>query len=182
MKINIIRRDALKYHRVQMIRRINALATFGSIGLFSLAIVYMTSYFVYLGFRQNSLAQMARGLQQSYNGRIKEVADYLAVKEIAAGVNDIQAKRFKYKEFLNVIYALLPSTAILSSVDFGAPGVVIAGVRLTNLNDYDRLLANIKTASATPGFLFGAISEKQFARDVSGSYSVALELRIKNGG
>ena len=181
MKINIIRQDTLKYRRVRLIRRVNALVTFGSIGLFTLAIVYMTSYFVYLGFRQNSLTQTARELQQTYNGRVKEVAAYTAVKEIAFSVNDLTKKRFRYKEFLNGIYALLPSTAILSSVDFGAPGVVVAGVRLSNLNDYDVLLSNVKNAATSTKFLFSAIAEKQLIRELTGSYLVTLELKIKSG-
>ncbi len=181
MKINIIRRDALKYHRVRLIRRINALVTFGSIGLFSLAIVYMTSYFVYLGFRQNSLTQTAKELQQSYNGRVREVAAYTAVKEIATAVNNLTEKRFKYKEFLNGIYALLPPAAILSSVDFGAPGVVVAGVRLSNLDDYDFLVNNVKNASGSANFLFSAIANKQLTRELTGSYLVRLELKIKSG-
>lgn len=181
MKINIIRRDALKYRRVGVIRRINALVTFGSIGLFSLAIVYTTSYFVYLGFRQNSLAQTAKGLQQSYNGRVREVAAYTAVKEIAAAVNNLTEKRFRYKEFLNGIYALLPPTAVLASVDFGAPGVVVTGVRLANLDDYDVLVDNVKNASSRPNFLFSAIANKQLTRELAGSYLVRLELKIKGG-
>ncbi|MEK7064800.1 MAG: hypothetical protein AAB973_04305 [Patescibacteria group bacterium] len=181
MKINIIRRDVLKYRRVQVIRRVNALVTFGSIGLFSLAIVYMTSYFVYLGFRQNSLTQTAKELQQGYNGRVREVAAYTAVKEIASAVNVLEAKRFRYKEFLNGIYALLPPAAILTAVDFGAPGVVVAGVRLANLNDYDFLINNVKNASGSANFLFSAIASKQLIRELTGSYLVRLELKIKNG-
>lgn len=164
-----------------MIRRINALVTFGSIGLFALAIVYMTSYFVYLGFRQNGLTQTAKGLQQSYNGRVREVAAYTAVKEIATAVNNITEKRFRYKEFLNGIYALLPPTAILSSVDFGAPGVVEAGVRLPNLDDYDVLVDNVKDANNLPNFLFSAIANKQLTREPTGSYLIRLELKIKSG-
>ena len=178
MKINIIRRDALKYRRVALIRRINAMVTFGSIGLFALAILYMTSYFVYLGFRQNSLTQAADELQRTYNSRAKEVAEYTAVKEIVFSVNDLEAKRFKYKEFLNDIYSLLPPAAVLSAVDFGAPGVVVASVRLSSLNDYDILVNNIESANPT-SFLFSAISEKLFARDTTGSYLVTLELKNK---
>lgn len=179
MKINIIRQDALKYNRVRLIRRINALITFGSIGLFAAAILYMGSYFVYLGFRQNSLTQIASQLTATYNGRAKEVTDYLAVKEIVAAVDNLQTKRFKYKEFLNAIYSLLPKTAVLASVDFGAPGVVVAGARLSNLSDYDVLVGNVKDAGQKSGFLFSAISEKQLGRGADGTYLVTLELKIK---
>ena len=182
MKININRQDALKYRRVTLIRRINLLVTFGSIGLFTAAIVYMTSYFVYLGLRQNSLTQTAKDLQQTYNGRVREVAAYTAVKGIAFAVNDLTAKRFGYKEFLNGIYALLPPAAILSAVDFGAPGVIVAGVRLSNLNDYDLLVSNIKNVKSLPDFLFSAIAEKTLTRGLTGSYQVTLELKIKHGG
>ena len=182
MKINIIRQDAPKYRRVALIRRLNLVVTFGSIGLFTAAILYMTSYFVYLGFRQNSLTQTARDLQQTYNGRVREVAAYTAVKEIAFAVNDLTAKRFGYKEFLNGIYTLLPPAAVLASVDFGAPGVIVAGVRLSNLNDYDVLVGNIKNAKNLPNFLFSAIAEKQLTRGLAGSYQVTLELKIKHGG
>ena len=182
MKINIIRQDALKYRRVVLIRRINLVVTFGSIGLFSLAIVYMTSYFVHLGFRQSSLGQTVRDLQQTYNGRVREVAAYTAVKEVAFAVNDLTAKRFGYKEFLNGVYALLPPAAVLASVDFGAPGVIVAGVKLANLNDYDVLVGNIKNANNRPGFLFSAISEKQLTRGPTGLYQITLELKIKDGG
>ncbi len=181
MKINIIRQDELKYRRVHLIRRANAIITFGSIGLFGAAILYMTSYFVYLNFRQNELMDTSKQLQKTYLSRVNEVADYLAVKGIVAEVADIESKRFKYKEFLNGIYALLPTTAVLSTVDFGAPGVVIAGVRLLGLNDYEVLLNNIRKANVGPGFLFNSIAQKQFYRGQSGSYLVTLELRIKNG-
>ena len=108
MKINIIRQDALKYRRVTLIRRINLLVTFGSIGLFT--------------------------------------------------------------------------AAILSSVDFGAPGVIVAGVRLSNLNDYDLLVSNVKNVKSLPDFLFSAIAEKTLTRGLTGSYQVTLELKIKHGG
>lgn len=179
MKINIIRQDALKFRKARLIRRINAIVTFGSLSLFGLVIILVLGQFVYLNFRSNSLTQSIKTLQNLYSVRSTEVVEYLAVKQIIGTVDEIQSKRFKYREFLDAIYKLLPSTAKLSAVDFGQTGVITVSARLASLTDYDVLLANVNRGSTDKNFLFSAVAQSALSRDQAGSYLVELELKIK---
>ena len=80
---------------------------------------------------------------------------------------------------MNVIYRLLPSDAKLSSVDFGKPGVVVVGVRLQTLDDYDAILVNINNGQLDNDFLFSAAAQPNLRMDKAGQYLVTLELKIK---
>ncbi len=179
MKINIVRQDSLKYRKAQTVRRINAAILFGSIGIFALTILYMMTQFIYLGYRQDTLAKSLASLQATYNSRSRDVAEYYMVKKIVAATNDLQAKRFKYKDFLNSLANLLPSRAVLSAVDFGSKGVVVATIRLTSLDDYETLMRNIDGVVSDKGSLFMEVAQKSLSRGKTGSYTVILELIIK---
>ena len=179
MKINIVRQDTLKFRKALLIRRINAIATFGSLSLFGLVIILMSGQFVYLKFRSNSLTQSIKTLQNLYGARSSEVVQYLAVKQIIGTVDEIQSKRFKYREFLDAIYKLLPSTAKLSAIDFGKAGVITVSARLASLTDYDVLLANVNRGATDQNFLFSVAAQSALSRDQAGSYLVELELKIK---
>jgi hypothetical protein len=179
MKINIIRQNALKYRRAQRIRLINSLVTFGSLALFGLAVLWVSGQYVYYAFRSNSLTTEVNQLKSLYSGRADVVASYLAVKQIISRVTEIQTKRFKYREFLDEVFKLIPPNATLSEVSFGVKGVILVSIRLPSLNDYDTLMANLNTASAEPDFLFGSVAEKGLSREKAGGYLVTMELTIK---
>lgn len=179
MKINIVRQDTLKYRKARTVRRINMAIIIGSSGIFVLTILYMVPQFIYLSFRQDSLAKSLATLQATYNSRSREVAEYYMVKKIVAATNDLQAKRFGYKDFLNALATLLPSGAVLSAVDFGAKGVIVATVRLTGLDDYEVLMRNIAQAVSDRGSLFDQVAQKSLSRAKAGPYTVILELTIK---
>ncbi len=179
MKINIIRQNALKYRRAQKIRLINTLITVGSLALFGLSVLMVSGQYVYYAIRSNTLTTEVSQLKNLFSDRVDDVAAYVAVKQVVSEVAKIQAQRFRYKEFLDAVFDLLPTTATLSEVSFGVRGVVLVGIRLPNLSDYDRLISNINAASATEGFLFGNVAEKNLIRERTGSYLVTMELTIK---
>lgn len=186
MKINIISQDSLKFRKAARIRSINMAVTIGSIGLFVFSILLTSSQFIYLGIRNQQLTGQIKTWGDLYNARSKDRAEYIAVKQIISMVDQIQGSRFKYRDFLNGIYKLLPGNAKLVSVDFGKPadsagkpGVVIVGVRLQTLNDYDALLMNINSGQTDKTFLFSAIAQPTLQRDKTGQYLVTLELKIK---
>lgn len=179
MKINIVRQDSLKFRKAARIRKINAIVTIGSIGLFTLSVVITSGQFIYLGIRNRQLTGQIQTLSKLYDARSKDQTEYIAVKQIIDMVDKIQGSRFKYRDFLNVIYKLVPSSAKLSSVDFGKPGVVVVGVRLQTLNDYDALLVNINNSRLDNNFLFSAAAQPTLQMDKTGQYLVTLELKIK---
>jgi len=179
MKINVIRQDSLKFRRAARIRSINAVVTIGSISLFALSVVLTSGQFVYLGLRNRQLSDQIKTLGNLYNARSKDQVEYVAVKKIIDMVDQIQNGRFRYREFLNGIYKLLPSNSKLASVDFGKPGVVVVSVRLQTLIDYDGLLANINNGQADETFLFSEVAQPSLVRDKTGQYLVTLELKIK---
>lgn len=179
MKINIVRQDALKFRRAMRVRQVNALVMFGSIGLFGFSVLWTSGQFVYLGNRNGQLTKTIQTLGDLYNSRSKDQAEYVAVKQIINTVGQIQGDRFKYRDFLNGIYKLLPDNAKLASVDFGKPGVIVVSVRLVTLTDYDALLMNINSGQTDKTFLFSAIAQPTLQRDKTGQYIVILELKIK---
>ena len=179
MKINIVRQDTLKFRQAQRIRQINAIVTFGSLTFFVLSVIFMSGQFVYLGFRSSSLTESLKTLQGLYSSRSRDVAEYLAVKQIIETADFIQSKRFKYKIFLDGVYKLLPSRAKLSAVDFGQTGIISVSVRLPSLADYDLLISNIDGSKSDQNFLFSAIAQKALQREKTGSYLIILELKIK---
>jgi hypothetical protein len=179
MKINIVRQDSLKFRKATRIRNINAMVTIGSISLFALSVFVTSGRFIYLGFRNRQLTDQIKTLSDLYNVRSKDRVEYVAVKKIIDMVDQIQSNRFKYRDFLNVIYKLLPSNAKLSSVDFGKPGVVVVGARLQTLDDYDAILVNINNGRLDNNFLFSAAAQPTLQMDKTGQYLVTLELKIK---
>lgn len=179
MKINIVRQDSLKFRKAARIRNLNAIMTFGSISLFALSVLVTSGQFIYLGIRNRQLTDQIKTLESLYNARSKDRVEYVAVKKIIDMVDRIQGGRFKYRDFLNVIYRLLPSNAKLSSVDFGKPGVVVVGVRLQTLDDYDALLVNVDKGRSDNNFLFSAAAQPSLRKDKTGQYFVTLELKIK---
>ncbi|MBI2310821.1 hypothetical protein HYU90_03330 [Candidatus Collierbacteria bacterium] len=179
MKINIVRQDSLKFRKAARIRTINAVVTVGSISLFALSVLLTSGQFIYLGFRNRQLTGQIKTLGDLYNARSKDRVEYVAVKQIIDTVDRIQSSRFKYRDFLNAIYKLLPSRAKLSSVDFGKPGVVVVGVRLQTLDDYDAILVNINNGWLDNDFLFSAAAQPSLRMDKAGQHLVTLELMIK---
>lgn len=179
MKINIIRQDSLKFRKASRIRKINAIVMIGSIVFFAFSILLTSSQFIYLGIRNRQLTGQIKTLGDLYKARSKDRAEYIAVKQIISMVDQIQASRFKYRDFLNGIYELLPGNAKLASVDFARPGVIVVSVRLVTLTDYDALLMNINSGQADKTFLFSAIAQPTLQRDKTGQYLVTLELKIK---
>lgn len=179
MKINIISQDSLKFRKAARIRSINMAVTIGSIGLFVFSILLTSSQFIYLGIRNQQLTGQIKTWGDLYNARSKDRAEYIAVKQIISMVDQIQGSRFKYRDFLNGIYKLLPGNAKLVSVDFGRPGVIVVSVRLVTLTDYDVLLMNINSGQTDKTFLFSAIAQPTLQRDKTGQYLVTLELKIK---
>lgn len=179
MKINIVRQDTLKLRRARRIKLINRIISIGSIGLFGLSILWVSGQFVYLGLRSSQLTKTVGTLNALYTARSKDEVEYLAVKQIVGTVDQIQSKRFRYREFLDGVYNLIPSSAKLSGVDFDRSGIVNVSVRLSNLNDYDALLTNINNQKAAATFLFSAIAQPTLQRDKTGQYLVKLELKIK---
>ena len=179
MKINIVRQDSLKFRKAARIRTINAIVTIGSISLFALSVFITSGQFIYLGFRSRQLTDQIKTLGNLYNARSKDQVEYIAIKRIIDRVDQIQSSRFKYRDFFNVIYRLLPSDAKLSSVDFGKPGVVVVGVRLQTLDDYDAILVNINNGQLDNDFLFSAAAQPNLRMDKAGQYLVTLELKIK---
>lgn len=179
MKINIVSQDSLKFRKARRIRNINAVVTIGSISLFAVSVLMISGQFVYLGYRHRQLTSSIQILGKLYDARSKDQAEYVAVKRIIDMVDQIQSSRFKYRVLLNGIYGLLPSKAKLASVNFGKPGVVIVGVRLQTLNDYDALLMNINSGQTDKALLFSAIAQPTLQMDKMGQYLVTLELKIK---
>ena len=179
MKINIVRQDFLKFKRVQRVKQINAIVSVGSLSLFGLSVLWTTGQFLYLNYQTNNLNKKVETLSALYEARSKSVAQYVSVKQIITTASQIQSKRFKYKDFLNAIYKILPPKSKLTTVDFGQTGVVVFGVRMSSLVDYDSLLANIYSGGTDKNFLFSAVSQKSLQRDTSGIYLVTLELKIK---
>ncbi len=179
MKINIVRQDSLKFRKAARIRTINAVVTVGSISLFAISVLLTSGQFVYLGLRNRQLSDQIKIMENLYNSRSKDRVEYVAVKQIIDTVDRIQSSRFKYRDFLNAIYKLLPSRAKLSSVDFGKPGVVIVGIRLQTLDDYEVLLTNIDNGQLEGNFLFSAAAQPSLRMDKAGQYLVTLELMIK---
>ncbi len=179
MKINIVRQDSLKFRKAARIRNINTIVTIGSIGLFAFSVFITSGQFIYLGFRNRQLTGQIKTLGDLYNARSKDRVEYVAVKQIIDTVDRIQSSRFKYRDFLNAIYKLIPSRAKLSSVDFGKPGVVIVGIRLQTLDDYEVLLTNIDNGQLEGNFLFSAAAQPSLRMDKAGQYLVTLELMIK---
>ncbi len=118
-------------------------------------------------------------LEAAYNSRASEVVAYVRVKQLVTNVISIQARRFRYKDYLLAIYKLLPTTAKLASVDFSEEGIISFGARVDNFSEYDYLVNKIDVDSKDKTFLFKNIALKTLTRNKSGSLIINLEARIK---
>lgn len=179
MKINLLRQKSTKFKRAEMIRRVNLTVVWVSVSAFILMVLYISTYYVYLRLRLGELSRQLTALEQTYASRASEVVDYLRVKQVMANVNAIQAQRFRYKDFLLGIYRMLPESARLATVDFSEGGVISFSTRLTNLTDYETLLARVKSESGGSEFLFAQVAQKSLTREKTGQFIVSMEARIK---
>ncbi len=178
MKINLLRRTSVKYRRAEVIRRINYIVLIVVAGLFLSSILIISSRYIYLQIRANSLKQSIADLQKTYFSRSDEVADYARVSGVVSRLTAIAASRFKYREFLHAVYDFLPAGVSLTSIDFTKEGILLESVRFDSLTSYDLFLARIRDQSGNPGFLFKAISQKTLVRDNLGRYQANLEIKI----
>ena len=179
IKINLIKQRSTKYKKADLIRRINLIVTFGTIGLFVAAVLYISSLFLYMSFTVNSLKSDLKSLEITYLDRASEVVSYLRTKLIIENVNMIQSKRFRYKDFLMAIYRLFPEKARLTSVDFSQLGVISFSARVDGLSDYEVILKKIGSESKSKDFLFKEVALRSLVRDKSGTFLANLEASIK---
>lgn len=179
IKINLIKQRSSKYKKAEFVRKMNLSIIFGSIGLFVAASLYMSSVFLYMTFTANSLKKELKGLENVYLSRAPEIVSYLRTKQIITNVNEIQSKRFHYKDFLLAIYRLFPEKARLASVDFSQQGVISFSTRVDNLIDYEVVLKKIEEESKNEEFKFKEIALKSLVRDKTGSFLANLEAIIK---
>lgn len=179
IKINLIKQRSTKYKKAEFIRKVNLSVVFGSVGLFIAATLYMTSLFLYMTFAANSLKKELKGLETVYLGRATEIVSYLRTKQIITNVNEIQSKRFHYKDFLLAIYRLFPEKARLASVDFSQQGVISFSTRVDSIGDYEVVLKKIESESKKEDFKFKEIALKSLVRDKTGSFLANLEAIIK---
>jgi len=179
IKINLIKQRSTKYKKAEFIRRLNLSIVFGSVGLFIAVSLYMSSVFLYMTFAANALKKDLKGLETAYLGRATEVVSYLRTKQIITNVNEIQIKRFHYKDFLLAIYKLFPEKARLASVDFSQQGVISFSARVDSISDYEVVLSKIDSESKKDDFKFKEIALKSLVRDKTGSLLANLEAIIK---
>lgn len=179
IKINLLKQRSRTFLKAERIKRINTFMVLGGVLIFVLTLLYMSTVFVYQKFRANELTKELGSLDRTYNSRASEVVTYVRVKQLVTNVISIQARRFRYKDYLLAIYKLLPSTAKLSSVDFSEEGVISFGARVDSFNDYDYLINKIGVDSKDKSFLFKNIALKALTKDKSGSIIINLEARIK---
>jgi len=179
IKINLIKQRSTKYKKAEFIRRLNLSIVFGSVGLFIAVSLYMSSVFLYMTFAANALKKDLKGLETAYLGRATEVVSYLRTKQIITNVNEIQIKRFHYKDFLLAIYKLFPEKARLASVDFSQQGVISFSARVDSISDYEVVLSKIDSESKKDDFKFKEVALKSLVRDKTGSFLANLEAIIK---
>lgn len=178
MKINLLKQISVKYHRAEIIRRINFIVLFGGSALFLLSIVLISGRYIYFQIRANALKQTTDQLEASYFSRSREVADYVRVKQILTAFKQISEKRFRYKDFLTEIYQLIPPDSSLVSIDFAVTNVVMVTVRFGTVSGYEQFLARLKSQGEISGFLFKVVAEDSLTRDPLGNYQVNLEIGI----
>lgn len=179
IKLNLIKKRSTKFKKAEFIRRMNLVVAFGSITLFILAVLYMSSVFIYMKFAAGQLTTQIKELEISYFNRAPEVVNYIRTKEIITNINQIQSKRFRYKDFLLAIYRLFPEKARLAAVDFSQDGVISFSTRVDSISDYEVVLKKIESESKTDGFLFKEIALRSLVRDKAGSFVANLEASIK---
>jgi len=179
IKINLIKQRSTKFKKAELIKRINQVVAFGSIGAFVLVMLYISSVYVYMNFASRRLTSELKGLEMTYINRAPEVVSYLRVKQIITNINQIEGKRFRYKDFLLAIYRLFPEKARLASVDFSQEGVIGFAARVDNLSDYEIILKKIESESKMNEFKFKEIALRSLVRDKTGEFVANLEATIK---
>jgi len=178
MKINLLRHPSLKHRRSEMIRRLNLTVLIISSGLFIVSVLFISSRYLFLQIKANDLKQKIGDLEKGYFGRSSEIVDYIRVSQVISQMSEIQAKRFKYKEFLRGVFSFLPEGANLSSIDFGNEGILLVSIKFGSIDSYEQFVARLRDQSSLPGFLFKAVAQKSLIRASVGVYQASLEIKI----
>lgn len=178
MKINLLHKISIRHRRAQMIQRINLIALVTTGVLFAGSVILVSTRFIYLQIRASGLNQSIKTLSANYSVRVNEIAQYVRIKENVSAFKTISSQRFRYKDFLQGIYRLLPAGGSVVSVDFALQGVITVIVRFDSITGYETFLTKLNQESQSPNYIFKAVAEKLLTRDPVGRYQANLEIKI----
>lgn len=183
IKINLISKKRKSY----VGRDWTKLTTFSLFGLFSAYFVGATLYVVIstivLNNKIKAIDSESTAISNAMLSNDEKLSRFALSKLILTEYEKITKAKFRYKDYLDQISLLLPSSASLVGIDFKNKGwisLVIKTDDVFSLQSLESMILNTDTWTDST-FFKGAYIEG-VSRDKSGSYNTSLQLELKGNG
>jgi|WetSurMetagenome_2_1015567.scaffolds.fasta_scaffold14158_6 hypothetical protein len=180
IKVNLINKKRRAYKG----RNWTKFISYVLFGILSLYFIGATLYVVISMLTINSKISQIEKESVSVSGSMLQNNDKLSrfvlTKLILTKIEEVNAGRFKYKDYLDKVASYLPSGVVLTSVDFATKGWMVASVNSPNVDsfqDLEKVLSNSKTWKDNN--YFSSVYVESVVREKNGSYSTRFQFELK---
>ncbi len=129
------------------------------------------------------VSQETEEISRSISTNKDVLAKYILSKYILERIGSLKDNRFRYKDYLDGISKLMPSSAVLTSVDFATKGWVAVSVSLPGIPSLKEMEGNLTNSTGLASSEFSSVFSESVVQDKSGLYNAKLNFELKaNGG
>lgn len=126
--------------------------------------------------------QESEEISRSISTNRDALSKYVLSKHILERISSLKKNRFRYKDYLDGIYKLMPSNAVLTNVDFATKGWVAVSVSLPGVPSLKEMEANLTNTTALASSEFSSVFSESVVEDKNGLYNAKLHFEIKTNG
>lgn len=107
---------------------------------------------------------------------------YVLSKFILGKIESINKTKFHYKDYLDQIANLMPSTVTLKNVDFSVTGWVSVLVTAQDIGSLKALERSITDSTALNKSVFSSVFSENVSKTKSGGFDMKLQFEIRKNG
>lgn len=179
MIINLLKEKPVRMTKTEKIRRLNRMVLIISATGFGLMVLVLLFQYGYYRSQTNTAQRKISELETEYLSRSSEVEKYKRVKDLYGHVEGVFSLRYPYTEMIEMVYKMLPSGVVVTSVGFSEKGTMTFSAKMTGVMKYQEFLTEVNKFSADIETLFGGVVQKSLSRAAKGEYRIELVLETR---
>jgi hypothetical protein len=183
IKVNLISKKRRAYSGKNW-TKIISFSLFGAFGLYFIGVcLYVVISMTVLKSQIAKVDKESVSISTSMLQNNEKLSRYVLTKLILTQIQSVNKTRFHYKDYLDQITALMPSSSTLISVDFKIKGWISLSISSTNVFSQQSLEKVLLDANTWKGskYFSGAYIEGVL-REKNGGYTTQLQLELKGNG
>lgn len=163
--------------------------TWTALGVYASFILYFFGSVLYVVIRITTLNSQLQRVDQDTQLISREIlsnneliSKFVLSKFILGKIDNLNANKFRYKDYLDQVANMMPPDISLINVDFSIPGwisVMATGDSVGSLKSFERIVRNQDVLRNT---VFASVFTENVTKSSAGIYSLKLQFEIKKNG